>query len=493
MPVRLLPAACCLAVLTAATDAPAQSSARELPPARAGLEAVAVPDTSGLESAVADQLGDARQAFERVATDPRAWRSRLADAYGALGRVYHAYELFGPAEAAYANAVRLGGDDAMWLHLLGYLYQQTGRFEEAAARLSAAVRVAPDDRAAALRLGDVWLELGRLQDARLQFEELLQVFPAAARRGLGEVALREGHYREALEQLRGALDRAPQADALHYRIAMAYRGLGRVEEARAHLRQRGLRDIVVGDPVADALASLVRGERLLIIRGTRAFAAGQFREAADLFERALAAAPSSVPARVNLASALLQLGETARAISHLQVAYAQAPGDLAAGRDLSSALLRLGRENEAMGVVRALRAANPDDEDTLVGLALLLAKREQYGEAIAMLDEAHGRFPARVTTATTLSRLLAASPELARRDGRRALELALMVHAADGAPADAETVALALAELGRCDEAAGWMQRGVEAANEADDTTEAQRLIREAPKYRGPTCRPPGH
>ena len=65
------------------------------------------------------------------------------------------------------------------------------------------------------------------------------MFPAVARRGLGDVALRERKFAEAIEHFRAVLDRVPQAVAIHYSLAMAYRGLGRMDEARAHLQRRG--------------------------------------------------------------------------------------------------------------------------------------------------------------------------------------------------------------------------------------------------------------
>jgi tetratricopeptide (TPR) repeat protein len=404
-------------------------------------------------------MADARAAFARVAAGASASRGDLGAAYGALARLFHAYELFPSAEPAYRNAARLQPSQPDWPHLLGYLYQQTGQFEPAAERLAAVLRLRPEQRAAALRLADVWLELNRLVDARDQYTALLPVFPAAARRGLGEVSLRERRYREAVEHFTVALERAPQATALRYSLGMAYRGLGRLDEARAQLDQRGSGAIVAADPVVDALASLVRGERLLVIQGSRAFAAGRFEDAAAAFERALAAAPESVPASVNLASALLQLGDVRRASALLQDAYARAPGDV---------------------------------EGALVTLALVLSERERYGDAIALLEGAERRSPGRPATATTLARLLASAPDVALRDGRRALELATVVQASRSAPADAETMALALAELGRCGEALDWMRRAVSAAETRKDVDEAARLRAETPRYQGTSCRAPG-
>jgi tetratricopeptide (TPR) repeat protein len=455
-------AGCVVALLVAAplcaqTGDPVRGDV--LAPAQADLEPVPLPPLDGLEAAVAAQMSAARAAFTQAAGEARTSKSRLGAAYGELARLFHAYEFFGSAEPAYRNAARLQRSEATWPHLLGYLYQQTGRFEDAARQYAAAFRVKADDRAAALRLADVWLELNRLVDAREQYGSLLTVFPAAARRGLGEVSLRERRYREAVEHFSLALERAPQASALHYSLAMAYRGLGRLDDARAHLERRGPGVILAVDPYADALPGLIRGERLLVVQGSRAHAAGRFREAADAFERALAAAPQSVPARINLAAALLQLGEAARAIEYLRDAYADAPGDV---------------------------------EDTLIAVVLQLSERERYGEAIALLDGAERRSPGRRAAATTLARLLASSPDVARRDGARALELAMQVYRAEARASHAETVALALAELGRCGEALEWMRRAIAAAEAENDAAQLERLRAETPRYQASSCRAPG-
>jgi tetratricopeptide (TPR) repeat protein len=196
-----------------------------------------------------------------------------------------------------------------------------------------------------------------------------------------------------------------------------------------------------------------------VIQGSRAFAAGRFAEAAGIFERALAAAPDSVPARVNLASALVQSGDVPRAIEQLQDAYARAPADV---------------------------------ENALISLTLLLSERERYAEAIALLDGAERRVPGRPAAATTLARLLSSSPDVAVRDGRRALDLAMRVYEANPAPAAGETVALALAELGRCPEALEWMRRAVASAEQAGDPMESARLKGEMGRYAAAACRAPG-
>ena len=472
-----------------AAGAQEPSASAVMAPARQGLEPITFPRTDSLEAVVVEQLGEARDAFARAAK-PGSSRSDLAAAYTSLGRVFHAYELFDGAETAYRNAVRLAPDDAESAHLLGYLYQQTGRLDEAADRLLAALRVRPDDRAAAVRLGDVFLALDRLREAREQYQSVIEVFPAAARNGLGEVALRERRYKEAIDYFRAALDRVPSATGLHYSLAMAYRGLGRLDEARSHLAQRGSGAIRAVDPIVDSLQGLVRSERLLVIQGRRFYDAGQFQEAADAFRRALAAAPQSVAARGNLGIALQQLGDDAGALAHLQAAFEQDPRDANISAALLDALVRLKREDDAIEVQKRVAAGSVEERAT-VDLALLLARRERYGEAVALLEEAHAKFPDRTSTASMLARLLSSSPDLSLRNGQRALEIAMAIYETSTTPADAETIALALAELGRCDQAMDWMQRAVADAERAGNAPEAMRLTGELPLYQAARCRPP--
>jgi len=138
------------------------------------------------------------------------------------------------------------------------------------------------------------------------------------------------------------------------------------------------------------------------------------------------------------------------------------------------------------------RSLNPDDEETVVSLAILLAEQNRFADAVALLDEDNRKFPDRPTTATTLARLLASSPDRAVRNGARALDLATRVYGAEPTPVHGETVALALAELGRCDEAVTWMKRAIDDAEKQNEAAEATRLRGEMPKYDVASCRPAG-
>ena len=468
--------AACVVTLALASTAPASA------------QVVPLPRLDDLEPVVSDQIRTQQQSL-RALEDGAASSSKRADGYGQIGRLFHVYEFFDSAEAAYLNAVRLAPNEVTWLHLLGYLYQQTGRLEGAAERFEQALRVQPDDRAAAVRLGQVYLGLNRLREAREQFQSVEAVFPMLSRNGLGEIALRERRFDEAVSHFRAVLERVPQASSLHYSLAMAYRGLGRLDDARAELEKRGSGGLNVGDPIVDGLQALVRGERGLVAQGRRAYEAGQFNEAATAFAKAIEAAPSSATARVNLGLTQLQLGNTAAAIVMLQQAFELAPEDPNASREFVRVLLRAGRADDAIRVLGKSHSVNPDDEETVVSLAILLAQQNRFREAVTLLAESNQRFRERTATATTLARLLASSPDRSVRDGQRALDIAIAVHNMEPTPVHGETIALALAELDRCEEALAQMRRAIAEAEQANDAAEAMRLKSEMPKYEGGSCR----
>lgn len=69
-----------------------------------------------------------------------------------------------------------------------------------------------------------------------------------------------------------------------------------------------------------------------------------------------------------------------------------------------------------------------------------------------------------------LAYLLAASPESQLRNGARSLDLAQRVYSTTGAAQHGALVALALAELGRCSEAAEWQRRMIASAEKEKNT-----------------------
>jgi tetratricopeptide (TPR) repeat protein len=464
------------------------TAASTLLPVRPELVAVPLPSLDALEPPVVQQMDQQLRTFRDGAANLD--RGALAEAYGRLGQVYHAYQLFDGAEASYENARRLAPRDYRWPHLLGYLQQQTGRFERALELYGEAIRLEAGDHVAGVHLGEVYLQIDRRGDARRQFEAARARYPLSAMAGLGEIALRERRYEDAIRLLEDVLRRAPYATELHYSVGMAYRGLGRVEQALVHLTQAGQGRVRAADPLVDALPGLVRGARAALNQARIEFQAGAYQAAAAAFRRAIDADSASLEARTGLAGALERLGDLDGALNELRESAARLAESAEAQRQYAGALLVRGRATEAVGVLEKAVALDGGDEDSLLQLVILLADRQRFADALALLDGAAQRFPDRDRTATTLARMLAASPDASIRNGARSLDLARRVYARTPSAVHGETIALSLAELGRCAEAAEWMRKAIAQAIEDGDTGESARLRSETPKYGASACRP---
>ena len=485
------------------------------------------PDVEQLEEAVATQLRQAHELLETVRAEAGSSPGTLADAYGETGRLYHAYELTEPAAVCYENATRLAPDDFRWVYYLATLDQEAGRLEAAAERYGRALEIEPDSLPALIHLGEVQLSVQSLDEARAALGRALEVDPesAAARAVLGQVALSEKQYAEAAEHLEAALAAVPAANRLHHPLGLAYRGLGDLDKAREHLMRRGKVGVKPADPLIDELDDLETGERVYLLRGQTAFRAGRYAEAAEAFEAAIAARPESVRARVNLASALAQSGrgdeavtrfrevlemepdnrtahynlgvllaysgDAAGAVDSLQAAVDLEPSDAGARLELARVLQRLGRWDEARGHAARVVEQEPASEAARLLEVNTLLRLDRFAEARQRLEEAHEQMPEAGLVAAALAKVLAACPDAEQRDGARALNLALRVHQASKDPRHAETVALALAELGRCDDAVEWQNRALESARQAGAEALAGALQQTLSRLEQRPCRPP--
>jgi tetratricopeptide (TPR) repeat protein len=501
-----------LAVLTLVTPAIA---APDLVPVR-------FPDLSGLESAVAEQISEMQRLLAAQAAGPRA-----AGAYGDLGQVYLAYGFNDAAADCFHNAALLEAREARWPYLLGAAQQTAGRLDEAAASFEKALVLAPDAAAGYVHLAEIRLLQGRPEEAATIVGKALAApaTSAAARSVLGQAALARREFKSAAEHLEAALAAVPEANRLHYPLALAYRGLGDRAKAEEHLLRAGQVGLKPPDPWLDALADLRVGERVALMRGRVAAQAGRHADAIEEFRRALAARPESVEARVNLGSVLALSGDRAGAVeqlqealrrdpanatahfnlaalladgprreearTHAEAAVAARPKDAEARRLLARLLRDAGKLTEALeGYARAVELA-PADETARLGEAETLVRLERYAEARRKLEEGLRQMPGSGLLSHALARLLAACPDRSVRDGARALTLARAVWNARPATAHAETIALALAELGRCVDAAGWQRTAIEQARREGLEARLADLGRALAAYeRGEPCRP---
>src|SRR5437588_187386 len=498
-----------------------------LPPPKPNLSAVHWPDVTKLETDIRDQLVSLQNALTVAVKDSATTAATLSEAYGMMGEAYHAYSLLTPARECYLNAGGLASKDFRWVYLLGRLDQQEGRIDDAIRRYRIASQLRPDYVAVPLNLGDIYLQLNRLEEAERSFKAALQIerSNAAAYYGLGQVALSRRSYSEAINYLQRALASAPDANRIHYSLAMAYRGVGNAQKAKEHLAQQGPVGVRAADPLVDGLQQLIKGERVHLIRGRLALEARRYADAADEFRKAVEANPASLAAHINLGAVLTQTGDLQGAstqfeealridpensvahynlavllagdnqhqpaIGHLHNVLKVYADDLGARFLLAQELLRSPRLEEALVEFARVAQADPNNEEALLEEAKLLLRQKRYKQALDVLEKGHAQYPQKGQTAVMLAYLLAASPQYDLRDGKRALELAQLIFKATGLANHGALVALALGELGRCDQAVAWGRTMTDKAVQEGKPDLAEKLKAELNSYeRARSCRP---
>ena len=518
---RVRPAWLIVALLMAATcgcGAP--------PPAERAttLRAVPMPDASKMSAQVQSQLrarlAALTNAEERNVAERRGGPSGppgppdLAAAYGGVGELLLAARYLDAAEPALLNAHDLAPSDPRWPYDLAHLYRLRGALDQAAASFREVLTERPDEAAPRIWLASIYIDQGRLGEAEPLLDAALQRDPqsTAALFHLGRLALARRDFPRAISLLETALRHDPAAAALHYPLAMAYRGTGRQADADAQLRLRDQRNSEVAppDPLWEHLAGLLEGPQAFEVRGTEALNRGEWTKAVESFRAGVDQAPDNpllrhrlatalfmtgkvddaerefadvlrrspdyAPAHYSLAVLLESRGRDAEAIDRYAAAVKYQPGYAQARLRLAGALRRSGRASDALEQYEEILRLDPRLADAPIELAITLVRLQRYAEARDRLTAGMRAFPDHPGFARALARLLAAAPDDRVRDGRRALALATDLLRTDQSTEVGETLAMALAETRQFGEAAGVQRDLIAAARGAGRADLAARL-----------------
>jgi tetratricopeptide (TPR) repeat protein len=455
------------------------------------LVPVPYPDLSKTEAIVKEQIEAARSNLQSNLQNSRPAAAEMAQAYGKLGELYHAYDFPDAATACYKNAHALSTQEFRWPYLLGRLYQIMGDHQSAVTYLRMAQQLRPNEIPVQLSLAETYLDENHPELAKPLFEKVLELdkSSAAAMVKLGKIALSTGNAAEAVKYYEAALSVQPEASSIHYSLAMAYRRLGDMPKALAHLQQSGSEKPKVADPFLDEMEELNKSRMFLWMRGEEARRKGRFTEAVDDYRQIVERNKEDPLARIALGSALAEAGDLKGAIEQYTEALSLSPGNDTAHYDLGLVLIENKSEQEAMEHFRAAIELNPRLELAHFQLANLLMRNggydeaarqysavlkmdpshefarlmesmalirlKRYSEAEARLEEGLGVLPDSIDLEEALARLLAACPEQKVRDGQRSLKLLQRILEVQKSPdlEVIETLAMALAEVGKFSEA----------------------------------------
>ena len=504
---------------------------------RSDLLPVELPDVSGMHPSVQEQLRSAHRALEAIESDRKAGLPARSAAFGRLGMLLLAGDLLDAAEPGLRNALQLAPDEFRWMYYLGYLAQQQGDLPRAVRYFELAHRTQPDDVPVLVRLITAYLDLGRPEAAEPFLDRVRMLGPDSqvVRFQHGRAAASTQDYANAVEHFEAALRLDPTATIIHYPLAMAYRGLGNLERASHHLdRSGGTADggftgavmMDLADPLLAELVTVLRSPGVHRQLALEADANGDRVEAARQFQMAVEMAPEDPDLRVSLAMAYERAGQGTAALNELEVAVRLDPQLAQAHFIMGRLSERGGRDEEALDHYRAAATYDPGSREAKLMFANALrrlglveaslvpyrqvldldadADEARFGEAMALVwlgrhREARERLalaaryhPGHPAFATALARLLAASPDAQVRNGQRAFELIEAVVAEYKTTAVAETMAMALAELGEFRGAAEWQRLAMDVARDAGQQGLAQQMSANLVLYnRGEPCRTP--
>ncbi|MEM9593152.1 MAG: tetratricopeptide repeat protein [Acidobacteriota bacterium] len=337
-------------------------------------------------------------------------------------------------------AAELEPDNPRVQHDLGAAYRTKGRFDLAAEALGRATELQPDYTSAHFNLANVMVALGRWDDVATSADRTLELDPADGRaRYLAAMARhQQGDSAAAAARLRRLV--ADEPDNL-----VAREGLGTVLEA---LGQRSQAVAAFADGLAldldpEARVSwLDKTARIAWRYNRRDEALGHWREITEL-------RPDSSSAFTDYANALQLAGQRAEARTHFATAIELDPSNVTA------------RLSEAS----------------------LLILEGDFQSAKNRLEAAHAQAPQDAAVVHTLARLLATCPVANLRDGERAFDLARQAYALESTLERAETVAMALAEMGKFEEAIRFQRGLVRQAQAQGDQRLLQGLVRHLRMY----------
>jgi len=498
------------------------------PPGGAGLQPVALPDFSTMESSAQSQMRTQVSALRSKVSDRSASSADLAAAYGETGKLFMAATDLDAAETCFLNAQTLAPSDGRWPYYLGQLYKAKGPLEKSVAAFERSLQLQPSDPATLVYLGDAYLAQGRADAAAPLFSRALSIdaTSAAALSGSGRTALAVKDYAKAVKDLEQALARDPQASAVHYPLAMAYRGLGNLREAEAHLAKQGNVEARPVDPLMRQIDGLLQTAEAFNVRGGAALDARNWPVAVENFRKGLEISPKDTSLRHRLGTALYQMGNAAgaaeqfeqvlridprhaRAHFSLGVLYAESrrypeavnefrsaletePGYVPARVQMASALARSGRVQDALGEYEKAVQADPTSVDASYGYAMTLVRLRRYADARDRLAAEMTAHPNEPKVANALARILAAAPDDKVRNGLKAKAIVDELLKGGLVIDVVETAAMMLAEIGRFSDAAAAQRNVVTAAEQQGLNDVVPRLTQNLQRYeRGEPCRVP--
>lgn len=212
---------------------------------------------------------------------------------------------------------------------------------------------------------------------------------------------------------------------------------------------------------------------------------GYWRDSETLWRRTLAITPDNDVAQNNLGTQLLEAGKNDRAAELFTAALHLRPGNVPARVNLARIMLARGDTAAAAAELRhVLDLESYTEAASLLGQ--LLVQQGDLSGALASWNAALATDPNNANLCNNIAWVLSTSPDPAVRNGDRAVELAKKANNISGGnnAIGVRTLAAALAENGRFDDAIATAQHAVDLAKRNDNAQLAAEIEQTIALYR---------
>lgn len=285
------------------------------------------------------------------------------------------------ADTVVAELVRKSPKEAEDLRMAYVkLLLDAGKTQPAAAQLRRIVEANPKNAGAQFALGLVALSNNDAAEARKRFEAVKNdpERGSDARYQLGRMAEIEHHYEEALKYYESINSGSQMIDAAVRRAAVLAQ-LGRIGDARSLLGQ-----------LRQHFPPL--GPRLYAAEGEILSAAGQYKEAIALYDRALAETPGDPDLLYGRSLAHEELGHIDLAAADLRSILAEDANDPRSLNALGYMLAEHTQEyQEAEKLISRALALTPEDPAVIDSMGWVRFKLGQPAEARTLLEKAYAK------------------------------------------------------------------------------------------------------
>ena len=284
---------------------------------------------------------------------------------------------------------------------LEYFKQQ--RYPEARQEFERARSAYPTNPAIENALGITCTKLNQLNEANQHYQKALALNPSFedAHKNLGFNYLNEKQWKPAESELKSAITLAPNDSYPHFYLAMVYLATSR-DQLAAQEAQPSL-PLLRNDPdvafnltkacfrtnhfeqVATILSLLDQNSHLSPSQEREIalllFEKGKYTQAAERFQRLVAAQPKTWEDQYNLAVALLHANDIAGAARVLESLAAERPEDVYLLGVLGSTYESSGKNSEALLTYKKEVSVNPRESDSYLDYSKLLMDLNRYDEA----------------------------------------------------------------------------------------------------------------